>query len=347
MDGPDADADPLTMKECAEVAEACLFGRSKTVALCIGNINEKESKDVAELIQRHFLRKRPLLDDETPRFRSLVLPTNQEASRIFGVVASTKVPVIYEALAHSESEENNAVELMMQTTSSFELGYEGLAIQELISSMAYNSAFNQLRTKEQLGYIVSAFTKKITGGGNAFCVLVQSSSTLPPAIEESCLKWVEQFRRELEKMPDERFVMEANAVKANLLEKDIKLSEEISSIWSEILSTIPHSEHFKNPEFDRLEKFAEILTIGSNSESDTCSPIKSGAELKQKVLQFYDKYFMPNSPERRVISSRVYNRKAKEVFDSNIGKPGYISSYDDARKLKQQLSSFPTAPYWQ
>lgn len=351
MEGPDAEAEPLTMKECAEVAEHCLFGRMKAVSLCIGNIDEKGSHEVEKVISNHFLKKRPLIDGETPRFRSLRMPNKAEAIKIFGApTESSELPIIYEAVAHSEDEENNSVELMMQTASSYELGFEGLAIQELIGSMAYNSAFNQLRTKEQLGYIVSAFVKKITGGGNAFCIVVQSSNTLPPALEERCLRWVEQFRQELEEMPDERFAMEAAAVKANLLEKDIKLSEEISSVWGEILSTVPHSEHFKNPVFDRVEKFAAVLTLddakddsGLDGASDT-RLYKSAAELKKRVLQFYDEYFM--SPERRAVSSRVYNPKARALFDENIGKPGVISSYDDARKLKQHLTSYPTAPYW-
>jgi hypothetical protein len=226
----------------------------------------------------------------------------------------------------------------MQTASNYELGYEGLAIQELIGHMAYNSAFNQLRTKEQLGYIVSAFAKKSSGGGNAFCVLVQSSNTLPAALEERCLSWVKQFRQELEDMPEERFATEAAAVKASLLEKDINFSEEINSVWGEILSTVPHSEHFKNPVFDRVEKFADVLTLDGKSSPATA------ADLKTMVLAFYDKYFM--SPERRAVSSRVYNRKAKDAFDQNVGKPGVLSSYADTRKLKQHLASFPTAPYW-
>jgi len=343
MEGPDAEAEPLTLKECAEAAEECLFGRTKAVSLCIGNIDEKGSKEVADLISNHFLKKRPLLEDETPRFRSLRMPNKAEAVQIFGESVGTReVPVVYEDLAHSESEENNAVDLMMQTASSFELGFEGLAIQELIASMAYNSAFNQLRTKEQLGYIVAAVVRKSTGGGNGLHVIVQSSSTLPPALEERCLRWVEQFRKELEEMPVSRFAMEAAAVKANLLEKDIKLAEQVSSVWGEIVSTVPHSEHFKNPDFDRIEKFADVLTLDDDSES----PIKTAAELKEKVLEFYDKYFSPDSPDRRVVSSRVYNRKAKAVYEENIGKPGFISSYDDSRKLKQMLTAFPTAPYW-
>lgn len=339
MEGPDAEAEPLTMKECAEIAEQCLFGRSKAVALCMGNIDEKGSQEVADMIFDKFLQKRPLIDDATPRFRSLKLPTSAEAMKIFSAASETsEVPVVYEAIAHSESEENNSVELLMQTASDFELGYEGLAIQYLIGSMAYNSAFNQLRTKEQLGYIVSAFVKKSAGGGNCFAVVVQSSNTLPSELEKRCLSWVKQFRQEMEDMPEERFATEAAAMKASLLEKDINFSDEISSVWGEILSTVPHSEHFKNPVFDREKKLADVLTLHGESTPSTA------AELKSLALEFYDKYFM--SPERRVVSSRVYNRKAKDLFDQNVGKPGVISSYSDARKLKQHLASFPTAPYW-
>ena len=315
MEGSDAEADPLTMKECAEVAQQCLFGRLNAVSLCIGNIDEKGSHEVEQVISNHFLKKRPLVDGEIPRFRSIRMPNMAEATKIFGAPPElSEVPIVYESVAHSEDEENNSVELMIQTASSYELGYEGLAIQELIGSIAYNSAFNQLRTKEQLGYIVSAFVKKFTGGGNAFCVLVQSSNTLPPKLEERCLKWVKQFREEL---------------------------EEISSVWGEILSTVPHSEHFKNPVFDRIDKFAAVLTL---KDANADGFYKSGADLKQRVLQFYDEYFM--STERRAVSSRVYNRKAKDLFEQHCGKAGVVSSYADARKLKQHLMFYPTAPYW-
>jgi len=334
--------EPLTMKECAEIAEQCLFGRTKAVSLCIGNIDEEVAKEVEGVISSRFSKKRSLIDDEIPRFKSLQIPNREEAVRLYGPdVLKNQVPIIIEALAYSDSEENNAVELMLQTADSNELGYEGLAIQELLGSMAHNSAFNQLRTKEQLGYIVSAFVKKIAGGGNAFCVLVQSSSTLPEQIEERCLRWAEQFRQELEDLPSERFAMEAAAVKAQILEKDIKLSEEISSVWGEILSTVPHSEHFKNPDFKRVEKFAAVLTLDGGEGS----PFKSASELKQRVLEFYDKYLM-SEDVRRAVSARTYNRKAKDLFDKNVGKPGILSSYGDSRKLKQYLKVLPTAPYW-
>merc|ERR1712085_2206 len=123
---------------------------------------------------------------------------------------------------------------------------------------------------------------------------------------------------------------EAAALRVKLLEKDIKLAE--------ILATVPHSEHFKDPVFDRVEQFADVLDLDGASSPNTA------AELKHRVLAFYDKYFM--SPERRAVSSRVYNRNAQDSFDQNVGKPGILSSYADTRKLKQHLASLPTAPYW-
>ena len=50
MEGDDADSEPLTMKECAEMAEKCLFGRSKAVSISIGNIDEKGAHEVEEVI---------------------------------------------------------------------------------------------------------------------------------------------------------------------------------------------------------------------------------------------------------------------------------------------------------
>ena len=80
------------------------------------------------------------------------MPTIEEAKRIFGPdVENRSIPVILEEVAQSETEENHAVEIVLQAGSEHELGYEGIALISLIGQMAYNSAYDQLRTKEQLG----------------------------------------------------------------------------------------------------------------------------------------------------------------------------------------------------
>jgi len=153
----------------------------------------------------------------------------------------------------------------------------------------------------------------------------------------------EAFRQELVDMSEERVAMEAAAVVAQLLERDTKLADEIASAWGEILSTETLSAKMRQPAFDRLEKLAKFLTI---DEGDGINTSVTAKGLKQKMIDFFDKYFSASSPERRAVSARVYSQKAKKEYDSNIGKPGILSSYADSRHLKQFLSVYPTAPYW-
>jgi insulysin len=119
----------------------------------MGNINEEGAQNAVQLIDNNFLAQaRPLQHEELPRLRSHKMPTRKEAERIFGPeVGDNAIPVVVEEVAHSESEENHAIEMIMQAGAEHELGYEGIAIIELISQMAYTSAYNQLRTTEQLG----------------------------------------------------------------------------------------------------------------------------------------------------------------------------------------------------
>lgn len=336
---------PLTMEECARAAEESLLGRGRAEALCMGNINEEEAKEVVNIIEERFRSKsRPLTDDEIPSFKSLKVPTKEEALQIYGPqVADLATPTKIEQVVYSAEEENNAIQLILQAGSEHELGYEGIATNELLSYVAYNSAYDTLRTKEQLGYIVSAFTRKTAGGANAFAVLVQSSSTLPAKLEERCEAWLTQFRQELEDMPEERIAMEAAAVVAQLLERDQKLGDEVNSSWGEILATEALPKQSRTPKFDRIETLAKYLTIGGK---DREGKDVSAASLKANMIAFFDKYLDATSPERRAMCARVYCQKAKGEFDKNVGKPGVLSNYEDSQYIKQFLSGYPTAPYW-
>ena len=154
MEGPSAEKNPLTMEECAEVAKESISSRIKCEALCMGNMNAEEALAVGELISEKFLEpSRALSNVEIPHFKSLKLPTREEAKAIFGPESEEReIPLIYADIAYSKSEENSAVEVILQAGSELDMGYEGLAMFDLISHIAYGSAYNQLRTIEQLGY---------------------------------------------------------------------------------------------------------------------------------------------------------------------------------------------------
>ncbi len=119
----------------------------------MGNIDEQGAHNVAQLMKDNFLdQSRPLQQEEIPRLRSLKMPTREQAKRIFGPEIGD-IPLVIEEVAQSESEENHAVEMIIQVGAEHELGFEGVAIVELIAQMAYTSAYDQLRTKEQLGML--------------------------------------------------------------------------------------------------------------------------------------------------------------------------------------------------
>lgn len=344
MEGDYADANPLTMGECALAAEESLLGPGKAEAMCMGNINSKEAQEVGDIILDRFLEgSRPLQNDEIPKFGTLKNPTRQEAKEIFGAELPA-IPIKLEQVAYADSEENNAIQLILQTGCEHTLGWEGIATQELFSYIAYNSCFDQLRTKEQLGYIVSCFTRKTAGGGSSFSVVVQSSSTSPAKLEERCEAWLETFRQELEEMPKERVAMEAAAVAAQLLERDTKLGDEVGSAWGAITPTTELSPNIPPP-FDRLEKLATYLSVESSENEDSERKV-TAAGLKQNMIDLFDKFLSASSPERRAVCARVYCQSAKQEFEDNKGKPGVLSDYAAAQELKKFLAGYPTAPYW-
>ena len=306
-----------------------------------------------DVIDHHFLdRGRPLNDAEVPSFRSLKLPTRTEALEVFGPdIANNTIPVKYQELASSASEENNAVEVTWQVGCDETLGYEGVGILDLLSHLAYNSAYNQLRTQEQLGYIVSAYTRKTTGAAWGFTVVVQSSNASPEKLEERIEAWVETFRQQLEEMDPERIAMEASGVVAQLLEGPTKLSQEVGAAWNEIVATEALNERITTPAFDRLDRLADELML-ANGDEDLSDITMSGNErktpemLKQRLIDFFDQYLGVDSPERRVMLSRVYNQKSKAAYEESLDDPGVLSTYTGMRYLKQFLSSWPTVPYW-
>lgn len=354
LEGKYAELDPLTMEECADVAKGCMTGRIKADAMCTGNIDEKGAREVVDVIDHHFLNPaRPLHAAEAPSFKSMKLPTRQEAVAIFGPgVAEKTIPVKYQEVAFSGSEENNAVEVTLQAGCDVSLGYEGVGILDLVSHMAYNSAYGQLRTREQLGYIVSAHTRKTTGGAWGLTVVVQSSNAPPEVLEERIEAWLKTFRQELEDMTPESLAMEANGVASQLMEGHTKLSQEVGSAWGEIVATEACAEGMTTPAFDRLDRLADELKLLDGSEKTADATTVNGNArktpeiLKTRILEFVDQFYVAEAPERRALVSRVYNHTLRAEYEASLEEPGVLSTYSDMRYLKQFLSSWSVAPYW-
>jgi len=314
----------------------------------MGNVNETDAYQLVTVLQNHILNScLPLSEDEVPRFRSNQLPTKEEAISIFGGsdLDQSSHSLVLEDVAVSKDENNNAVEITLQVSSDYKLGFVGLAVLELICHLAFPSAFNKLRTQEQLGYMVSAHARKSIGNSRGLSIEVQSNTALPSYLEERCEAWLEAFRQELKEMPVERLEMEASAVVSQLLERDTKLTQEVARAWDDILGTTALKVHNVEPPFDQYTKLAEVLTTSGGEVGSTIGP-QTGTDLKHMVLDFFDKYFSKSSTERRSLVSRSYGYKYREHFEANKGKPGIVSSYSEIQRVKQYLPLLPNIPYW-
>lgn len=121
-------------------------------------------------------------------------------------------------------------------------------------------------------------------------------------------------------------------------------------MWGEITSTATLYKKLKEPEFDRIEYLISELEVIPESSSSCTNEEgekkqKTVMQLKNEMLEFFDKYLDAKSPERRAMSARLFSQKYKDEMEKHDG-PGILNNYDDVCHLKQYLETWPSAPYW-
>lgn len=156
----------------------------------------------------------------------------------------------YRVASTNAAETSHAVELYWQ------LGplSHGLAARlELLVHLMEEPLFDQLRTKEQLGYSVACGSRQ-TRGLLGFAITLTSAHASPCKLEARSLRFVGAFVRSLARMTPAVFGANVEAAVANKLRDDVNLSDEARRLVGEIAS-----EQFV---FDRAEcEVAEMRKI--------------------------------------------------------------------------------------
>lgn len=104
----------------------------------------------------------------------------------------------------------------------------------LLSVMIQEPAFNQLRTKEQLGYIVWASMRKIVGVMGLKVIIQSERDTCH--LEQRIESFLGQYDAELDQMSSERFQHFVQASITALSKKDDNLTRESARWWRHIQS---------------------------------------------------------------------------------------------------------------
>ncbi|CAJ0588568.1 unnamed protein product [Cylicocyclus nassatus] len=250
-----------------------------------GNATEKEALSLGEVVTktlRDMSKCRPLFRNEHMLLREHALEYgNAYLYRHFQDTHEVScAEVIYQAGIQS-TKENSLVELLAQ--------------------LLKEPAFNQLRTVEQLGYIVWT-GPRLSSGTLALQVIVQGPKN-PDFVLDRIEAFIEKIRATIEEMPDEEFQQQVAGLITRLLEKPKTLGGRSRRFWSEI--------ECKMYDFDRYESEVAVLRDVT----------------KEELLQYFDRKFGKSAPERRMIAVYVHGKdESKDGMIEKIRSKREISS---------------------
>lgn len=187
------------------------------------------------------------------------------------------------------------------------------ALGKIVIQLINEPAFDELRTKEQLGYLVHSGLNKI-GDLLSIQFIIQSNHKDPPYLDQSIETFLINYREKLINLAIEELDTHKKSVCDELLEKFKNLNNETSFHWEEIKS----GTYF----FDRNKEIASY--ISNNITLD-------------EVIEFYDSLFSYTSTTRRKLSSQFFGKDCK--YPLNIISPGNVPTILIKDPIKFRKSS--------
>ncbi|KAK3333198.1 Metalloenzyme, LuxS/M16 peptidase-like protein [Cercophora scortea] len=189
----------------------------------------------------------------------------------------------------------------------------------LLDQIIHEPCFDQLRTKEQLGYIVySGVRAGATTYGFRF--IIQSEKTAS-YLETRIEAFLESMTKILETMSDTDFENNKRSLIVKRLEKPKHLDQETGRHWSQI-----HSEYY---DFE-----------AANKDVDQIKPL-----TKADMLEFFNHYVHPSSPARAKLAVYFVAQAKSDVTTKQISELvktlqlDSVSSAQAATDLQARLSA--------
>ena len=224
-----------------------------------GNITQEETLEIVHSVQDNF-KKDILLEEEIHTIRYASIPAN--------------INYYYILPAKNKDNLNSSIVSYYQFGN---LSYEDQCCALVLESLVREKFFDDLRTKQQLGYVATLFyreMRKIHG----FICLVQGSVKSPEYVKGKIHNFFIAAHEEIKNLSDEYFKENVNSVLTEKRQKDLKLYDESSRNFGEI----------KSRDFNFLirETMIEILEKLE----------------KSKVISFFEEHFVKN---RKILDVEV------------------------------------------
>lgn len=240
-----------------------------------GNIYKEEAKKIGNLLESTL----------KPR----VLPTSQWQVRR-NVILPPGSNYVFQHTLGDPANINHAIEYYLHIGNVMDISLR--ARLQLLAQMTDEPSFDQLRTKEQLGYVVwSGVRPAATTMG--YRVLIQSERN-PEYLETRVNAFLLKFKKDLETMSTEEFEGHKRSLISKRLEKLKNLDSETGRLWGYI-----SGEYFN---FYQVEK--DVAAIRPLSKDD--------------MKQFFSTYIDPESATRAKLSVHLVAQAIAPKVETNV-----------------------------
>ncbi|KAL5037149.1 hypothetical protein BDV3_006687 [Batrachochytrium dendrobatidis] len=258
--------EPLTSGD-VQAFYPSLFQKIHIQQLAHGNITKQHAIDIGKILVDRLA------------------PTELPESQRFWSMPTYKIPegklFIHTRNVPNAENLNSAIEYILQIGSITDQKVRIML--GLISQIGQEPAFDQLRTKEQLGYLVGTGMRKQTGM-MSYRVVVQSERD-PAYLEHRIEAFLAKFESILTDMQPEDFKKHRTAFTTKMLEKLKNIGQESSRYWS----------HINSLYYD----FEQNLHDAEQIQHAT----------QEQVIEFFKRYISPNSTLRHKLSIHMRSQK--------------------------------------
>ena len=243
--------------------------------LAHGNIHKEDALLMTDLIEK-TMRPRTLPQSQWQVRRNLILPAGADFT--------------YQRTLADPANVNHCIEYYVQTGDLTDRGRNAALL--LFAQMTEEQAFDQLRTKEQLGYIVFTGAKK-AATMSGYRVIIQSEKPTE-YLEKRINAFLTMFSDKLESMPQEEFESHKKSLINKRLEKLKNLAQECGRFWHHI-----SSEYFDFQQVD--EDVAQIKEL-----------------TQAQMLDFFKEYIHPTSPSRSKLSIHMIAQSSPKAIGNSM-----------------------------
>ncbi|KAL2694046.1 hypothetical protein Neosp_000616 [[Neocosmospora] mangrovei] len=240
-----------------------MLGRLFIEVYVHGNMYKEDALKITDMVES-ILKPRTLPRAQWPVLRSLILPRGSN--------------YVFKKTLKDPANVNHCVETWFYVGSREDRVIRTKTL--LLDQMLHEPAFDQLRTKEQLGYIVFS-GPRVFSTTYGFRFLIQSEMT-PEFLDSRIEAFLRRYVETLEKMSDTEFEGHKRSLVIRRLEKLRNLDQESSRHWSQITS-----EYY---DFELAQRDAEQVK----------------KLTKPEMVEFFNKYFDPASSDRARLSIHLH-----------------------------------------